>query len=133
MNESSNSVELLPLLPLIVFCGLRVAGIIVGIGVAWGVRKMLPFVSAITAAIFAGYAVGFVVLFAALLRLLPQMPWYDAATISLVVTAGIVFFISLLIKRTLYSHKDTLTRDQRFAVFGEDRKARPKDLHKRKR
>ncbi|MBL8162348.1 MAG: hypothetical protein JNJ61_10220 [Anaerolineae bacterium] len=133
MNEPSNSIELLPMLPLIVFCGLRVAGIIVGIGVAWVVRKMLPFVNAITAAIFAGYAVGFVVLFAALLRLFPEMLWYDAATISLVVTAGIVFLISLLIKRTLYSQKDTLARDQGFAVFGEDRKARPKDLHKRKR
>lgn len=133
MNETASGVEILPLLPLIVFCGLRIAGIIVGIGVAWVVRKMLPFVNAITAAIFAGYAVGFVILFVLLLRLFPEMLWYDAATISLVVTAGIIFFISLFIKRTLYAQKNTLARDQGFAVFGEDRKTRPKDLHKRKR
>jgi hypothetical protein len=133
MNEGAGSISMLPLLPLIVFCGLRVAGIIVGIGVAWVVRKMLPFVNAITAAIFAGYAIGFVVLFVLLLRLFPEMLWYDAATISLVVTAGIVFFISLLIKRTLYAQKDVLARNQGFAVFGEDRRARAKDLHKRKR
>lgn len=118
---------------LIVVFFLRILPIIIGFGVAIAVRRMMPMVNVLTVSIFAGYAVGFVVLAVILTRLSPTLQWYDAASISLVITAGIVFFVAYLIRRTLYGREPTLKSELSFTVFDEDQRGKPKNLRRRKR
>jgi Na+/H+ antiporter NhaA len=93
----------------------------------------MPLANIIVVGIFAGYVVGFVVLFAILRRLFADIAWYNAASISLVVTAGIVFTISYFIKRALYANAESLSAEHQFTVFGEDARDKPRNLRRRKR
>lgn len=131
--EPGEAVNQLGPIALFVLIGMRIISIPVGFLIAVLVRRMLPAVNAITAAVFAGYAVGFVVLFVIMMQLFPALAWYDSAAISLVVTAGIIFFIAYAIKRSLYAHETTLKRDMAFSVFDEDQRQKPKNLRRRKR
>jgi hypothetical protein len=131
--EPGDAINNLGPIALFVLVGMRIISIPVGFAIAVIVRRMLPAVNAITAALFAGYAVGFVVLFVAMMQLFPTLAWYDSAAISLVVTAGIVFFAAYAIKRTLYARETELKRDQAFRVFDEDQRQKPKNLRRRKR
>ncbi|MBZ0284621.1 MAG: hypothetical protein K8L97_28040 [Anaerolineae bacterium] len=131
--EPGDAINQLGPIAVFVLVGMRIISIPVGFAIAVIVRRMLPAVNAITAALFAGYAVGFTVIFVVLLRILPELAWYDCAAISLVVTAGLVFFVAYVIKRTLYAHEAELKRDQAFTVFEEDQRGKPKNLRRRKR
>ena len=112
--------------------GLRIVAIPIGIGVAIIVRRISPMVTSIIAAIFAGYIVGFVILFYVIWQVI-HLHWYDAASISLVVTAAIVFYVSYVIKRRLFHNVDTIKDDQVFNIFGEPVKGKPKIVRRRKR
>lgn len=118
--------------PIMVFAlfGLRILAIPGGMLVAFLVRRMMPFVNMITVGLAAGFLIGFVILFVVVRQLAPALGWYDAASISLVVTSGIVFFISYVIKRSLYAHAPKLADEQAFKVQGEDRRDRPKNLRR---
>jgi hypothetical protein len=125
------SVGNLLLTTILTLLGLFCVAVPIGVLVALLVRRTMPLVNMITVGVFAGYTVGFVVLFAVLRRLFVEMAWYNAASISLVVTAGIVFVISYFIKRSLYA--EALSVEQQFSVFGEDARDKPRNLRRRKR
>lgn len=118
MLTPEESFKNLPLIMVIAFVGLRIIAIPIGIAVAIAVRRISPSVTTVVIMIFAGYIVGFVVLFV-LLRQAFALFWYDAAAISLVVVAGIVFYLSYLVKRSLYARAAELKDDQAFKIFDE--------------
>ncbi len=116
----------------IAFIGLRIIAIPIGIAVAIVIRRISPAVTSAVVAIFAGYIIGFVVLFV-LLRQAFALIWYDAAAISLIVVAGIVFYISYMVKRSLYpASAAQIKEDQTFKIFDEPVKgSRKKNRRKR--
>jgi hypothetical protein len=116
---------------LFVLIGLRFIAIPVGILVAVVVRRISPMVTSLIITVFAGYIVGFVVLFVVFHQVLP-LPWYDAASISLVLTAAIVFYISYVIKRSLFARAAELKDEQAFKIFDEPVKGGPRKKHRRK-
>lgn len=102
----------------IVLVAMRFIALPFGVIVAIVVRRISPAVTPIVMAIFSGYIIGFVVLFVILWQVL-GLVWYDAACISLVVTAGIVFYISYVVKRSLYARPALAKEDEVFMVFDE--------------
>lgn len=118
---------------LLTFIGLTCAAVPIGAVVAIMVRRTMPLANMITAGIITGYMVGFVVLFAILRRWFTEMAWYNAASISLVVTTGVVFMVIFFIRRALYARAEALSAEQQFTVFGEDSRDKPKNLRRRKR
>jgi hypothetical protein len=104
---------------LFVAIGLRFVAIPIGIAVAIVVRRISPAVTSVVVAIFAGYIVGFVILFVILNQAL-SLEWYDAAAISLIVVAGIVFYISYLVKRSITVPVSKQQKDiEVFTIFDE--------------
>lgn len=120
--------------PIIIFTlvGLRIISIPIGLGVFILVRRMMSAFTVTTTSILAGYIVGFVLLFVFIRQLLP-LAWYDAASISLVVSAGIVIYITYLIKRSLFRRSAEIQTEAGFKVFGEDARGKSKNLRRRKR
>ena len=130
MTPDESFKNLGPIMLFVIF-GLRILSIPGGMLVFFLVRRMMPFVNMITVGIAAGFVVCFVVLYVVVRKMAPELGWYDAASISLVVTSGLIFFISYLVKRSLYAHADKLTDDQVFKVDGLDMRKRPKNLRRR--
>ena len=95
------------------------------------VKRMMPLVGITSAALTAGYIVGFVVLYVLLGQLIPSLAWYNAASISMVVSAGIVFFIAYSVRRALFARSAELRDEQAFKVQDEDVRNRPKNLRRR--
>jgi len=121
--------------PIMVFAifGLRIIAIPVGIAVFWLVRRMMPAVNPITMSIFAGFVIGFAVLFAAL-RVFgwETVGLYDAAAISLIVASVVVLAAAYSIKR--YVTETAPPADaQDFGVWGESARNRPRNLRRHKR
>jgi hypothetical protein len=111
----------------------------VGFFVALAVRRTAPLVNVLTTTILAAYIVSTVMLFVLLRRLIPEtalsMP--GAATISFVVSAGLVFFVTYAIHRRLFSQQAALKaahrEEQTFSVYGEDVRGKAKNQRRRKR
>jgi hypothetical protein len=120
--------------PIVLFAliGLRIISIPIGVGVFILIRRMMPAVTVTSVSIIAGYIVGVVVLFV-LIRQVFGLIWYDTASISLVITAGVVFYITYTIKRSLFKPSRSMEAETGFKVFGEDAKQKPKNLRRRKR
>lgn len=118
---------------LITFMGMTCVAVPIGVVIAIMIRRTMPFANMITASILAGYIVGFVVLFALLRRLFAEMAWYNAASVSLVITTTMVFVAIYFIKRALFAKAEALSAEQKFTVFGEDARDKPKNLRRRKR
>jgi hypothetical protein len=102
----------------LVLVAMRLIAIPFGIGVAIIVRRLSPMVTSVIVAIFAGYIVGFVVLFFILWQLV-GLPWYDAASISMVVSSAIVAYISYIVKKSLRAPSVEQKEGQIFEIFGE--------------
>jgi hypothetical protein len=92
---------------------------------------MMPAVTLLRVTILASYLVTITILFALIERLLPALAWYDAASASIIIGAGIVFFAAYTLKRTLYAQAPRLSREEAFVIFGEDARDKPKNLRRR--
>jgi glucan phosphoethanolaminetransferase (alkaline phosphatase superfamily) len=103
---------------LIILIAMRVIAVPFGILVFIIVRRISPMVTSVIISIFAGYIIGFVVLFTILWQL-TGLAWYDSAAISLVVVAGIVTYISYVVKKSLFAHAVEQKDEQAFKIFGE--------------
>jgi hypothetical protein len=121
----------LGLIAFIVLVVLRILAIPVGFAIALAVRRMLPAVTLLRVTILASYLVTITILFALIERLLPALAWYDAASASIIIGAGIVFFAAYTLKRTLYAQAPRLSREEAFVIFGEDARDKPKNLRRR--
>jgi ABC-type sugar transport system permease subunit len=107
----------------------------IGFVVALLVRRMMPLVNVLLAAIVAAYVVGVVVIFVILRALFTdeRLNVYAALTGSVIASAGIVFAIAYIIHRIIISRAPSLTAEEKFAVFGEDLRAKPKSARRHKR
>jgi hypothetical protein len=107
----------------------------IGFLVAILVRRMMPLANALLAAVVAGYVVSVVILFVILRALFrdDQLNMYAALAASMIVSAGIVFSLAYIIRRVIISRAPSLTAAEKFAVFGEDLRAKPKSARRHKR
>jgi hypothetical protein len=113
--------------------GLRILAIPVGFAVFWLVRRMMPAVNAVTISIVVGSTLGFIAMFG----LLRRFAWetvglYDAAAISLVVTAALTLAITYGVKRYIAQTAPPADAVD-FGVWDESARDRPKNLHRVKR
>jgi hypothetical protein len=128
--------ELNPVI-LVAGCILPVIATPIGLVVAFLVRRFMPVVNVLMAAILAGYIVSVVILFTLIYRALPDSSFnlYGAALISLVLAAGIIVALVYIIQRRLFAQAAQLQakvkEEHVFSVGGEDVRDKRKNLRRK--